>query len=228
NLIWVMPAEGCLRHDSVFVISGGPPASLPLPGLTAGALVIAADSGVDHALAAGIEIDVAIGDMDSISAAGLATVEAAGTRIIRLAENKDATDLEFALDQAVALEPRRIVVVSGGGGRLDHLLAELLLLGAERYAACEVDALFGSAAAHVIRSKRLLTGRRGAMISLLALHGPAEGVVTSGLVYALEGETLLPGSTRGVSNVFAEVEAHVELESGVLVALCPLDEKGAL
>lgn len=215
-----------MSHDSVFVISGGPLASLLVPGVTAGAPVIAADSGVDHALAAGIEIDIAIGDMDSVSTAGLAAAEAAGTRVIRLPENKNATDLELALDQAAALEPRRIMVLGGGGGRLDHLLAELLLLGADRYAAFQVDALFGSTGAYVIREERVLKGRRGALVSLLAMHGPAEGVVTSGLVYALAGETLMPGSTRGVSNIFAEAEAHVELASGVLIALCPVSERG--
>ena len=60
------------------------------------------------------------------------------------------------------------------------------------------------------------------VISLFAVHGPAAGVVTEGLVYPLRGETLEPGSTRGISNVFAETEAHVRLEHGVLLAVRPI------
>lgn len=214
-----------MHHDTVFVISGGP-TSARLSRLPGGAPVIAADEGIDHALAAGIEIDLAIGDMDSVSAAGLAAVEAAGTRIVRHPPSKDATDLELALDEAAALDPKRIVVLGGGEGRLDHLLAEFLLLGAERYAAFQMDALFGPASASVIRGERVLQGTEGAVISLLALHGPAEGVVTEGLLYALAGETLLPGSTRGISNMFVASEALVGVERGVLLALCPASERG--
>ena len=84
--------------------------------------MIAADGGVDRALALGLHVDVAIGDFDSVTAAGLAAVEAAGARIERHPTAKDATDLELALDAALALAPARIVVIGSGGGRLDHLL----------------------------------------------------------------------------------------------------------
>ncbi len=47
------------------------------------------------------------------------------------------------------------------------------------------------------------------------------GIHTTGLCWALEGETLEPGSTRGVSNVFAAPEATVTLETGVILAIRP-------
>jgi len=65
----------------------------------------------------------------------------------------------------------------------------LSLLAAEAYRAIEIDALLGRATVHVVRGERLLPGRAGDVISLLALHGPADGVVTDGLVYPLHGET---------------------------------------
>ncbi len=61
----------------------------------------------------------------------------------------------------------------------------------------------------------------GELLTLLPLGGPAAGVTTSGLEYPLDGETLEPGSTRGVSNVFAEPEARVTLADGVLLAIRP-------
>jgi thiamine pyrophosphokinase len=134
---------------------------------------------------------------------------------------KDATDLELALDGAVALGARRILVVGDGGGRLDHLLGALLLLGHERYAGIEVDALLGRAEAHVVRGVRRLEGEPGELVSLLALHGPAEGVATEGLRYPLRGETIDPGSSRGISNVFARPTATVAVERGVLLAVRP-------
>jgi thiamine pyrophosphokinase len=205
--------------DTVIVFAGG---SAPtITAIPPGALVVAADGGADHALALGLRVDVAIGDFDSITSEGLAALERAGARVERHPVAKDATDLELALDAAVALEPRRIVVVGGVDGRLDHLLGELLLLGSEAYAAFEVDALLGPATIHVVRGERLLSGEVGELVTLLALHGPAHGVVTEGLEYPLRGETLAPGSSRGLSNVFAAPQARVSVERGVLLALRP-------
>ena len=59
------------------------------------------------------------------------------------------------------------------------------------------------------------------LVSLFALHGAATGVVTEGLVYPMRGEALAPGSSRGLSNVFADREARVSVESGVVVAMRP-------
>lgn len=185
------------------------------------AFVIAADGGADHALRLGLRIDLAVGDFDSVSPDGLSALESAGVRLERHRVDKDATDLELALDAAAALRPRSIVVVGGAGGRLDHVLGELSLFASRAYRGVELDALLGPATVHVVRTERRLTGRVGELVSLLALHGPASGIVTGGLAYPLQSETLAPGSTRGLSNVFATSEARISLESGVLLAVRP-------
>src|SRR5579875_3246795 len=158
--------------DVLVVFAGGPaPAAAALAELPPGALVLAADGGADHALAAGLVPALVIGDLDSISAASLTVVP----RVERHPVAKDATDLALALDAAVALRPRRIVVVGGAAGRLDHLLGELLLLGAPAYAGVELDALLGDARIHVVRGSRTFAGAHGELVSLVALHGPARG-----------------------------------------------------
>jgi len=208
--------------ETAVVVAGGTsgPTGIPL-GVGEGALVVAADGGVDRALALGLHVDVAIGDFDSVSAAGLAAVERAGGRAERHPAAKDATDLELALDTAFAASPARILVVGSESGRLDHVLSSLLLIADPRYAGAEVDALLGGTQVHVIRRSRALAGVEGELVSLLAVHGPAHGVSTRGLVYPLAGETLVPGTSRGVSNVFAEAAAHVSLDRGVLLAIRP-------
>jgi thiamine pyrophosphokinase len=207
---------------SVVVFAGGtrPPRRV-LAAIPVGAAVVAADRGVDHALGLGLRVDVAVGDFDSISPAGLAELERSGARVERYPVAKDACDLELALDLALSFRPARVLVVGGAGGRLDHLLGELLLLAAEAYAGIELDAQLGRAAVHVVRGERVLAGRVGELVSLFALHGVASGVVTEGLVYPLRGEALAPGSSRGLSNAFAAPEARVSLESGVLLAVRP-------
>ena len=204
---------------TVYAFAGGDaPRHVEVPP---GATVVAADGGARHALALGLRVDLAVGDFDSISTDDLAALERAGTRIERHPVDKDKTDLELALDAALALGTDRVVVVGGGGGRLDHLLGGLLLLASDAYAGLELDALVGEATVHVIRAPRVLRGTPGETISLLALGGPATGVTAEGLVYPLRGETLEPGSTLGVSNTFAAAEARIATETGVLLAVRP-------
>jgi thiamine pyrophosphokinase len=197
---------------TVVVLAGGPdrPAVIALPP---GATVIAADSGAEL----GGPIDLLVGDLDSISAETLAGIE----HVERHAVDKDATDLELALTAALRFKPERILVLGSAGGRLDHLFGSLLILAVEAYAGVQVDAQIGAAAVHVVRGERTLRGEPGELISLFAVHGPVSGVVTEGLVYPLRAETLEPGSSRGLSNVFAASEARISLERGVLLAVRP-------
>jgi thiamine pyrophosphokinase len=58
-------------------------------------------------------------------------------------------------------------------------------------------------------------------VSLYAAGGPALDVVTKGLEYPLAGESLLPGSSRGTSNVFSGTEARITVGSGVVLAVRP-------
>ena len=209
----------------VVVAAGEGPAVVS--ALPAGSVVIAADGGLDRARELGLEPDLVVGDLDSVTPEALAEAEQRGTRILRHPTAKDATDLELALDEALALAPERIVVVASASGRLDHLLAALLLLGSERLAAVEIDAFVGDALVHVIRGERRLTGRPGEMVTLSAVHGPAVGVSTDGLEYPLERETLHPGSSRGVSNLFAAPTARIAVAGGVLLAIRPDDVREA-
>jgi thiamine pyrophosphokinase len=214
-------AAGSARHAAAIVVTGGdPPYPTIRDRLPTDAIVIAADSGLDHAIALGLRVDRVIGDLDSVSPGALAAAERAGTRIERHPAAKDATDLELALDAARQVADR-IVVVGGAAGRLDHLLGTALLLGSPAYADVEVLAHLGPATVHVVRGAAVLTGAAGEQLSLLPLHGPAHGVVTAGLKYPLHKETLYPGSTRGVSNEFSETTAEVRLASGVLLVVAP-------
>jgi thiamine pyrophosphokinase len=187
----------------------------------AASTVVAADGGLDRAAALGLDVDVVIGDLDSVSPTALAAAEAAGARVLRHPAAKDATDLELALDEAVRLGGRRVLLVASADGRLDHLLGSLLLLGADGYAGIELDAIVGGALVHGVRGERALRGSPGELLSLLALGGPATGVATEGLEYRLDGETLEPGSSRGISNTFTGGRAKVVVERGTLLAVRP-------
>jgi len=222
-----MPAEGTMgRVSTAIVFAGGdPPSDDVLAGLPAPDLVVAADSGLDHACALGIAVDAVVGDLDSVDPAALEAAVAAGAVVERHPAAKDATDLELAMFAARDQGAHEIVVVGGYGGRLDHFLGNMLLLASHELAGVRVRALTGDAEITVVRDRATLSGTPGELCSLLPVGGPAEGVRTEGLRFPLHGETLVPGTTRGVSNEFVATTATVTLEYGVLLAVLPAFRK---
>lgn len=212
-------------RTALVVCGGGPvlaPWALPSPDV-----VIAADDGAREALRLGLQVDVVVGDMDSVPASTLAQVERAGGRVMRHPADKDATDLELALDEALTSHTERIVVAGGAGGRLDFVVANALALGHPRLATVEVDAVFGIARLHVVRTERALDGTPGEILSLLAVGGQAIGVRTRGLRWTLDGQDLPAGSGWGVSNEFAVADASVSIEAGVVLVVRPGEVRDA-
>jgi thiamine pyrophosphokinase len=206
------------------VIGGGglPAVSVPNLGeLGEDPLVVAADAGLAGARALGLAVDLVVGDMDSVDPALLAAAEAAGTEVERHPAAKDATDLDLALDAALARGADRLVVVTGTGDRFDHALAVALSLAAGRLAGAAVEAWIGPAHVWVVRDRLAFGGQPGMLVSLIPAHGPARGVTTTGLQYPLRGEDLAAGTTRGVSNVLLGREATVALEGGTLLVIAP-------
>jgi thiamine pyrophosphokinase len=215
-----MLAEGAMGRTTIstaIVVCAGGPARAPLPDVPDDALVIAADAGILEAERLGLHVDLLIGDLDSAPADAVARA----ARVERHPVDKDASDLELAVAAAVAADVRRIVVVGGDGGRLDHLLGNAFLLASDRWAGLEIDAVLGDARIWVVRDERTIDGEPGKLVSLYAVGGPATGVSTEGLRWALTDGELLPGSSLGLSNEFVDLDASVRVRDGVVLAIRP-------
>jgi thiamine pyrophosphokinase len=216
-----------VARTAVIVIGGGTPDERVCAELPVERRVIAADSGLDAARFLGLTVDLLVGDLDSVSAAGLATAEATGTVVERHPPAKDATDTELAIAAARRDGCDHLIGVSGGpradDPRLDHELGGLLAFAHPDLAAVRVELWWGSTHLEVLHgpSSAGLRGGPGDTVSLLPLHGPASGVVTTGLRYPLRAEELPPGSSRGLSNVVDGVPASVRLEAGTLLVIHP-------
>lgn len=209
-------------HDQVAVIftGGDPVPAAALALVPADAFVIAADSGL-HRVDPGRRVDLVIGDFDSVDPAALDAAVSSGATLERHPEAKDQTDLDLALRAALRRGFTRVVVVGGYGGRVDHFLANALLLGSAEFADLAITAYVGTARIIVVRARADVDGHPGELCSLLAVGGPARAVRTTGLLYPLDGEDLLPGSSRGVGNQLTAPVATVTIEAGTLLAVQP-------
>ena len=186
----------------------------------AGDMVIAVDGGADALARVGLTPSVLVGDLDSISAAGLADLEERGVDLVRLETAKDETDTEAALRLAVERGATEITVFNAlGGPRLDHLVGNLLLLTATWLAPVPVALVDGLHEAFLVKGDAVVTGAPGDTVSLLPLAEVVRDVRTDGLLYPLRGEPLHQGGTRGVSNEMTGERARVTHGEGALLLI---------
>ena len=215
--------------SQVLVVVGGgelPPRAIDL--VDEDAIVIAADSGLDHAVAAGLTPTYLVGDLDSLSAAGRMWAYAHHVEIDEHPPAKDLTDTELALALAltmptVAHGDGELLVLGGLGDRLDHLLAVLLTLGHPALAAAaSVRALVGDTDVFVLHPGHsvLPDVEAGTLFSVLALHGSCSGVNVRNAEWELIDADLAPTEARGISNVAKEA-LMIAVGQGVLTVVLP-------
>lgn len=212
--------------ETVVVITGAAPLDRrAVAAVPRAAWIMAADGGLDHALAAGLRPAVLIGDLDSISPAGLAWATE-HAEVLAYDPDKGETDTELALAHAATMHPARLLLVAGRASRerLDHLVTTLGALGSPRLA--EIDALgawWGDERLHVVHGpgKVELDITPGTTFSVVAMHGPCRGVTIEGARWPLVDHPLAPLVGLGVSNEATTAPVSVAATTGVLTVVIP-------
>ncbi len=189
--------------------------------------VVAADGGLGAVGGLGLTPSVVVGDLDSVDERRLEAAAASGVPVIRTSPDKDESDTELAVLEAVRLGATRITVLGAlGGPRLDHELANVWLLALDALAGVptalldervRVTLLVAPGPGRDGETVRELPGVVGATVSLLPFGGDVEGVTTRALRYPLRDEPLTVGPARGLSNVRTGTDAAVSVRRGQLL-----------
>ena len=206
----------------ILFVNGEPPQeSLVRKVLAPGDLVFCADGGAEYAVRIGLQPHRVIGDLDSISAGTLETLQAAGVRIDRYPREKDETDLELALQQACLESPETILLIGAFGGRPDHMLANLLVLTQPRCRMIKIVLLKDDSQVTILHSGQDLTvcGNSGDILSLIPLTETVCGASLEGVKWELRGERLMLGGRRTISNELAASFAKLKIGSGILAVI---------
>lgn len=191
------------------------------PYLREASAIIAADGGAAHVLRAGFRPSVVVGDLDSFPPAQREPLEAEGVRFIVHPPAKDETDLELALLHAVTASDEPVLVFAGLGGRLDQMLANVLLLMHPALRDRSIRFLTHYQQVWLLQGPGTteVQGETGDTVSLIPLGGDAHVRATHGLAWPLRDEKLVFGPARGISNEMTGATAAVELAEGYLLCV---------
>lgn len=182
-------------------------------------LIIAVDGGTRHAWEVGADPHMVIGDLDSLTEEEQERVASSGAEVSGFPARKDATDLELALLRAASEDVDSIIVLAALGGRIDQMVANVLLLALPEMNGIDLRLVQGNQEAFLIAEEASIEGQPGDTISLIPLGGDAAGITTEGLEWPLRDGTLPFGGTRGISNVLTAERASVGVRRGLLLCV---------
>lgn len=181
--------------------------------------IIAANGGTKHILKLGRLPDVVIGDLDSLDKKTKKKLERNKVAIISYPSDKDWTDTELGIKYAVKQGFKEIILTGFLGRRIDHLLANLLMMAGLIDKLDRLMIVEGKQEIYVVKDGLEIKGKQGDLVSLIPLLGDCQGVTTRGLKYRLDNESLEFGKSRGVSNVMLAGKARIDLKKGKLLVI---------
>lgn len=183
--------------------------------------VVCADGGALLAHRLGVRPHLIVGDLDSIEPALLGSFEESGVEVRRHPSQKNESDLELSVGQALAAGAEEIVFVGGFGGRLDHLLVNVFLMAEVATSGVRSTLLGRGTTVRFLSGPESVTfaGKKGDVLSIVPFATSTRGVTTEGLKWPLEEATLRFGSTLTLSNEFVAAEARVKVGEGRLAAI---------
>lgn len=193
------------------IICGAPCALLPKKLLTE--YVIAADSGLDAALKAGIIPNLVVGDFDSAKSA-----VPEGTEIIRVSPVKDDTDTILAANTAIERGFTELRFFRALGGRIDHTIANIQTLYCLKKRGIKAVMFGDNELMYFLNNQTRTIPKFDGFLSVFAYE---ENVTVSerGVKYPLSQHTLTNSFPLGVSNEITADFAEIEVYSGTAIII---------
>lgn len=177
--------------------------------------IICADSGYDVIRLTKYKPNLIIGDFDSVKSSIL-DVE----NIIRLPIEKDITDCEAAIIEAIKYGYSRIVLLGGTGGRFEHTFANVSLLAKYTKTGNNIEMIDDKHRFMCVYNSQIeIPYRNNQQISVFAFGNKAYGVTEKGFHYTLNNYDLDPSEPLGISNDIVGNSGIISVKNGVLIII---------
>ncbi len=190
-------------------------------GFSQNNLIVSADGGAGNALKLELVPDLVVGDMDSISQNIQKKIKSLNKDAVFISESpqKDETDTQLALQAALKYQVKEILIIGAIGNRVDHSLANIVLLSSPFLSGIDVRILTETNEIFAIREPAEINGDIGKLISLFSLTPHTHFKKVEGLKYNLEDEKLYFSPVRGISNIFTQNKVLIDITSGQLLII---------
>lgn len=209
----------------ILIITGGPICSSFAQKYIKGGnwdVIIAADRGLEFCNALHLEPNLILGDFDSADEGVVSFYEKKyPERFRRYPARKNQTDTELAIDEALLLPQKEIHILGALGGRTDHMLANIQLLK-KTLSKNKICYLVDEGCRIRMTDKPVLIRRTemaGSMISLIAYGENVAGLTLTGFAYETDNLTLVPASSRGISNYLIADDGMIRFTKGTLLII---------
>jgi len=179
--------------------------------------LIAVDKGLEKLHVLGLTPLLIIGDFDSIDPDILKLYPDIPRISFETAKNE--TDTELALNWCIKQGYSRVVICNDMQGRFDHSAAIIqnLIDLHQKAIDCRIDS--GQQTIFFLGQETLIPGKKGDLLSLISYSQEARFAASENLQYPLAGLVIHQHQSRGISNVFSSSEAHISLQSGLVLAI---------
>lgn len=184
--------------------------------------MIAADSGMDFLYRNEIVPDVIAGDFDSVGSESLAYFQGLNdVHVMKLNPIKDDTDTEFVIREAIRRGATEITLLGATGTRLDHVLANVNLLGIGLEEGVAIELVDAHNRVRMIKDFIQISKDEqfGSFVSILPVKGDAKRVTLEGMKYPLNEANVTCFSSLGISNEIVEEVASILVKQGVLLVI---------
>ncbi|WP_188205762.1 thiamine diphosphokinase [Alkalibacillus aidingensis] len=203
------------------IVAGGPKEGLPPLHNYPIDLWIGADRGALRLCEQDISPDLSIGDFDSVNDTELKRIESKSKHITYYQQEKDETDLELAIENAIKFNPRCIYIFGATGGRMDHEISHILLLksitdqGIDAWICNEQNEITVKSPGH----HQLVRDDSFKYVSFIPLSPVVSDITIKGFLYELVDHELHWGSTLTVSNEWKEKIGTYLFSEGILIVV---------
>ena len=186
--------------------------------------IICADGGSRHINKLGINVNLFLGDFDSCDFDSVKKGEYfSRAEILKFKKEKDATDTQIAIYEAIERGYGNISVIAAFGGRIDHMMSNIYLLKFISENGAEGELVDERNTVRYYSSPFTISKKEGFYVSFLPFGGCVGGLSLSGLKYPLTNHTLNPGDSICISNEFLEDEAKIDFDSGEILMFLSKD-----
>jgi len=169
--------------------------------------LIGVDGGIYNILEMGLKVDLAIGDFDSCN---IEEVIMHCSNIKTFSKEKDLSDLELAVLEAIPMKAKRIEIYNATGGRLDHFIAavNIIILYSEHNIVMFDERNYFQ----IIKKDSIIKKDKYTYCSIFALE---ENTIVSllGFKYQLENHHLPIFNNLCLSNEILEEKARIKVNN---------------